>query len=304
MTSSVCVPAAADRDPHALHDLLGHLNAARFTPRLSGDGPLLSINDETAGRAHETHFIEAERAAVARTAAAAPTTADEFVAWFNALQTDGPGQDDALFPWLAQHAPMPAMRWFLYQELAGEAGFDDLVALTQLRLPKQAKLELARNYWDEMGRGQPRAMHGPMLDALAEFLDLHRDSPRAVWQSLAVANLMSGLAANRHYAYQSLGALGVVELTAPQRCVHINAGLKRLGVPARARQYYALHATLDVMHAATWVREVLAPLVADNRAVAHLLAEGALMRLHAGARCFVAYRRVLQQSVRGGVHAA
>ena len=45
------------------------------------------------------------------------------------------------------------MRWFLTQEAAGEAGFDDLVAMTQVKLPARAKLELARNYWDEMGRG-------------------------------------------------------------------------------------------------------------------------------------------------------
>ena len=51
------------------------------------------------------------------------------------------------------------------QEAAGEAGFDDLVAMTQVKLPTRAKLELARNYWDEMGRGNPKGMHGPMLVA-------------------------------------------------------------------------------------------------------------------------------------------
>ncbi len=41
----------------------------------------------------------------------------------------------------------------------------------------------------------------------------------------------------------------------------MNLGLKRLGVHAGVRQYYALHATLDIKHSATWNREVLAPLV-------------------------------------------
>ena len=50
---------------------------------------------------------------------------------------------------------MDQMRWFLTQEVAGEAGFDDLAALTQVKMPQQAKLEIARNYWDEMGRGNP-----------------------------------------------------------------------------------------------------------------------------------------------------
>ena len=86
--------------------------------------------------------------------------------WFEDLENTGPGQRDPLFPWLAAHATLVQMRWFLRQEIGGEAGFDDLVALAQLRLPDRAKLELARNYWDEMGRGDARGMHGPMLARL------------------------------------------------------------------------------------------------------------------------------------------
>jgi hypothetical protein len=90
-----------------------------------------------------------------------------------------------------------------------------------------------------------------------------------------------------------VGALGVIELTAPGRSALVNAGLKRLGVPAAARRYFALHATLDVKHSEAWNREVLAPLVDRDPRVAQALAEGALMRLHAGARCFTRYRREL-----------
>ena len=51
--------------------------------------------------------------------------------------------------------------------------------MTQVKLPTTpAKLELARNYWDEMGRGNVKGMHGPMLDTLVETLAVepqHRD---------------------------------------------------------------------------------------------------------------------------------
>ena len=40
-----------------------------------------------------------------------------------------------------------------------------------------------------------------------------------VWEALALGNMMIGLAANRYYAYQAIGALGVIELTAPGRAV-------------------------------------------------------------------------------------
>ena len=206
------------------------------------------------------------------------------------MRENGPGQGDRLFPWLATEATLTQIRWFLAQEVAGEAGFDDLTALTLLRMPARPKLELARNFWDEMGRGNPRGMHGPMLDELARYLRLDEMRPPIVWQSLALANTMAGLAARRCTAYQSIGALGVVELTAPGRAAQVAAGLKRLGVPARYRHYFDLHAVLDVKHSAAWNEEVIAPLAALGPAVAMAMAEGALMRLACGAACFARYR--------------
>ena len=100
-----------------------------------------------------------------------------------------------------------------------------------------------------------------------------------VWEARALANLMVGLAANRRYAFHAIGALGVIELTAPGRSADVNAGLRRCGVPARARQYYALHATLDLKHSEAWNREILCSLVEARPDVAPYIAEGALARL-------------------------
>jgi hypothetical protein len=241
----------------------------------------------------EGGFVEQARRAVVSAAACVPRDPDAFVDWFEGLKSDGPGQNDPLFPWLSDVAPLAAMRWFLRQEVAGEAGFDDLVALTQIKLPTRPKLELARNYWDEMGQGHAGGMHGPMLENLARALDLEGDPDGVVWESLALGNLMIALAANRRYTYQSVGALGVIELTAPGRAVCVNQGLKRLGVGGDARKYFALHATLDVKHSEAWNREVLRPLVAADPEVAPAIAEGALLRLNAGARCFERYRQEL-----------
>jgi len=251
------------------------------------------LEEELALRAMEIDWIEEERARVAPTAKRAPGDAAQFIRWFEALRDNGPGQNDPLFPWLAERATLHQLRWFLRQEVAGEAGFEDLVALTQLRLPDRPKLELARNYWDEMGRGHAGGMHGPMLSRLAQDLDLAALPDDIVWESRALGNMLCGLAANRRYTYQAIGALGAVELTAPGRAEKVNAGLKRLGIKAGTRQYYALHATLDVKHSEAWNREVLRPLVEDNPDVAPLIAEGALLRLEAGARCFERYREEL-----------
>jgi hypothetical protein len=252
------------------------------------------LEEDHALHLREVAWVEQERASVRERAAEAPAEPEAFVAWFEALKHAGPGQDDRLFAWLADRATKPALRWFIEQEVAGEAGFDDLAALTQVKLPTGPKLEVARNYWDEMGRGREGGMHGPMLDHLARCVEARVAIDTTVWESLALGNLLVALATNRRYALQSLGALGAVELTAPTRAPSVVEGLKRVGYTLDAYRYFALHAVLDVKHSSDWNREVLAPLVEADPRNAFALAEGALLRLQAGARCFERYRQVLE----------
>jgi hypothetical protein len=286
--SSLALEFHRHRADEQLQRQLSRLNEARLRPSL-GAAPL-TLAEEMDLRRVEAAFLTRERGDIASRAATAPSDAAAFIAWFEDLRETGPGQHDPLFRWLAEEATREQMAWFLSQEVAGEAGFDDLVALTQVKLPERAKLELARNYWDEMGRGTAAGMHGPMLDRLATNLHLRERREPIVWEAIAVGNLLIGLAANRTYAYHSIGALGVVELTAPGRAACVNEGLQRLGVDKETRRYYALHATLDIRHSASWNTEVIEPLVRDNPLVAIAIAEGALMRLNAGARSFARYR--------------
>ena len=121
----------------SLQQRLLRLNEARLRPRTDA---ALSLEQEMELRHLELAFLEKERAAVTARAAAAPRDAGGFIRWFEALRETGPGQNDPLFPWLATEATVEQLAWFLAQEVAGEAGFDDLVALTQLKLPTRAKL--------------------------------------------------------------------------------------------------------------------------------------------------------------------
>jgi hypothetical protein len=275
---------------HRFHSTLTRFNSLRLAPGYIHDDWIKDIQVEAEMRAREGAFIEQEREAVQEAAQQAPQHAKAFVQWFESLNTYGPGQGDPLFPWLASEASLQQMRWFLAQEAAGEAGFDDLVAMTQVKLPPRAKLEMARNYWDEMGCGNERAMHSLLLAAVVDELKLAPVAQHTAWQALALSNLMVGLATNRRYAYQAIGALGVIEMTAPSRVAHISEGLKRLQIPVHARRYFQIHTTLDVRHSIKWNDEILHTLVQANPRTAQPIAEGALMRLKAGARCFQCYR--------------
>jgi len=248
---------------------------------LESDGQMLRLEGE---------FLEALRAEVREQAALAPTDPEGFVRWFENLQNVGPGQNDPLFPWLAERATLQQLRWFFEQEAAGEAGFDDLVAMTQIKLPVSAKLELARNYWDEMGRGNAKGMHGPMLETLGRALEVTPRIETTVWESLALANAMTAMATARRFAWHSVGALGVIELTAPGRAALVAKGLKRVGISPKMRHYFDLHAVLDVKHSEAWNREAIYPLVEEYPRRATAMAEGALMRLTCGKRCFDRYR--------------
>jgi hypothetical protein len=272
---------------------LARWNHVRLSPALpTADWSRLLDEDHRMQRL-EGAFVEELRVEVAARAAAAPQDVDGFVAWFEDLKATGPGQDDPLFPWLANEAGVEDFRYFLGQEAAGEAGFEDLTALVQVKVPAAAKMELANNYWDEMGRGNPKGMHGPMLDGVVDALGLHTEIEETVWESLALANAMTAMATNRRYAWHAIGALGVIELTAPDRSRATADGLRRLGFGKEVSRYFDLHAVLDVKHSEDWNAKVIAPLVAEDPRRAAAMAEGALIRLTAGARCFERYRTVL-----------
>jgi Iron-containing redox enzyme len=288
-------------DPHIFQLELARFNQARLAVGIPPGDAAQWQNDlhlELAMRLAEGHYLEGLRTEISPYLPAADLLADsaDFANWFESLQETGPGQQHGLFDWLAQQANMLQMRWFLTQEAAGEAGFEDLVALAQIKLPVQAKLECARNFWDEMGHGRASAMHGPMLERMVSELDLQPKLESTVWESLALANTMIGLASTRRYAYHAIGALGVIELTAPERVTKISAGMRRLGMEGRVCAYYDLHGALDVSHARAWISEVIRPLVQADPNCAQYIAEGALMRLRCGEKCYQRYDELLRRT--------
>lgn len=285
---------AKEIDDFALQQrLLSQFNRSRLVPGLGvppTDGTLMH---ERAMLSLENAFVSRARSLIAPLIGEVPDEPVAFISWFENLKESGPGQGDPLFPYMAEQGTFEQMRWFLAQEVAGEAGFDDLVAMTQVKMPTRPKLEMARNYWDEMGRGDPKGMHGPMLDRLAEGLNIHPTIETTVPEALALGNMMMALASNRSLAFHSVGALGVIEMTAPGRAAYVTQGLNRLGVPKKQSHYFALHSVLDIKHSEAWNLEVLEPLVREDGRRAKAIAEGAVLRLWCGEQCFKRYRQEL-----------
>jgi hypothetical protein len=163
-----------------------------------------------------------------------------------------------VYEWLAEEATLEQTVEYLSVEGGPDGGFDDLVAACQIGIDGVAKLELAQNYWDEMGNGRLERVHTELHRKLARALRL-RAIPRheLPLEALERAALGAVLATNRWLQPEMIGALGLIELQAGPRCRKVVRGLERLGCGWDAIDFYAEHAQADPRHGKDWVDKVV-----------------------------------------------
>ena len=164
---------------------------------------------------------------------------------------------------LADEADWEPMLRFLALEGGPDDIFDDLVASCQVGLPfGSAKMELARNYWDEMGNGQLDHVHRVLYQRFVEAVSLPRvhrhEQPTEALERSALLGLV---AVNRVLQPEMIGALGMIELEAGPHCRYVDQGLGRLGASDDARAFYRMHAVVDPLHGAGWLDNAVTPLV-------------------------------------------
>jgi hypothetical protein len=166
----------------------------------------------------------------------------------------------AVYRWIARTATWPQIVTFLALEGGPDAGFDDLVATCQVGLSGSAKMELATNYWDEMGNGDLDAVHTTLHDRLVAAIDMPRipltEQPVSALARTALGGL---LATNRWLQPEMLGALGLIELQAGPRCRLVLQGFDRTGAPSAAYPFYEIHADVDPRHGKDWLEKAIIP---------------------------------------------
>jgi hypothetical protein len=213
---------------------------------------------------------------------ALPSDPDEFASWFRATAFAHPLYEHELYSFLSTEATRAQLEWFFQMECAGEAAFDDLVAMGQVGTRGRVKMEMASNYWDEMGKGREHAVHTHLFHKLIEGLSLEpplaSDLP---WQVLAGVNVMLWSCIPRRNAFRAQGTLGAVELLAPQRCTRVVHGALRVGIKKKAVVYYSAHAIIDIGHAEGWLENVVKPQVSLYPPSRIGIAEGLIARADA-----------------------
>jgi hypothetical protein len=191
------------------------------------------------------------------------------------------------YEWVAREASWPEVVRFLALEGGPDGGFDDLVAACQVGLTGEPKVELARNYWDELGNGSAQRVHTTLHDRLVAAVDMPRvaveDQPTEALERAA----LGGLFATNHWLQpEMLGALGLIELQAGPRCRKVLQAFDRLGAPADAYPFYAEHAEVDPRHGKDWLDNAIVPAVEAHPDWASRILRGALWRSRVNAAFF------------------
>jgi hypothetical protein len=195
----------------------------------------------------------------------------------------------AAYAWLANDATWPEAVRFLALEGGPDGGFDDLVALCQVGLSGEPKLELARNYWDELGNGALTAVHTVLHERLVGAIGMPRvpldEQPVEALERAALGGLFG---ANHWLQPEMLGALGLTELQAGPRCRKVLQAFDRLGAPAEAYPFYVEHAEVDPRHGKDWMDNAVVPAVEAHPCWAGRILRGALWRSRVNAAFFTA----------------
>ncbi|MDG4807551.1 iron-containing redox enzyme family protein [Micromonospora sp. WMMD1120] len=216
-----------------------------------------------------------------------PVNGNQYLTWLKRLIAQHPARNHELYEtYLSDEASVEDFRFYLAQETSLDPRFDDILALMQVGTAGPEKMEIASNYWDEMGGGRPEDVHTLLF---ARSLDVVGVDDAYVRDNLLLdarisSNLSSCLALGRRHYYRAVGYFGVTEYLVPQRFKPFIAGWRRLGLPERGLAYHELHVRIDAVHAAGWFHNVVAPLVSANPRAGREIAAGALIRLNSSAR--------------------
>lgn len=177
------------------------------------------------------------------------------------------------------------LRNYVIQESVVDGRFDDLLAMMQVGTSGDAKMEIAENFWDEMGNGDPSQVHTHLFNQIFRVFDI---PAQELERSLTANALLSGnlavlLCRYRRLYPEAVGFLGMTEWLAPERFVHVVHAWERLGLPDPGIVYHKLHITIDSRHAAGWFHNVVVPAATSER-MRRAIARGALWRLNSSAR--------------------
>ncbi|MBO9497668.1 iron-containing redox enzyme family protein, partial [Thalassotalea sp. G20_0] len=93
-----------------------------------------------------------------------PKNGAEYVKWLQRLISQHPSSVHSVYnEYLSNHAGPDELAYYFAQETTLDPRFDDILALMQIGNQVDVKLEIAQNYWDEMGNGNLHEVHSRLF---------------------------------------------------------------------------------------------------------------------------------------------
>lgn len=210
-----------------------------------------------------------------------------YTEWLKALIDAHPASHHDFYErFMAKEAGRSALRYYIAQESTLDPRFDDILALMQIGAPDKVKMEIATNYWDEMGNGIPSRVHTQLFSGAKKALDLTYPSSDVALslEALICGNISSALALHRRYFYRAVGYFAAVEYLVPGRFKHVIKAWQRAGLPDIGIIYHQLHIGVDVFHAEGWFDNAITPLVEQDEESQNEITTGTMLRLNSSKR--------------------
>lgn len=198
--------------------------------------------------------------------------------------------------YLNEQADAEDIKFYLAQETNLDPRFDDILALLQIGTAPQTKMDIAKNYWDEMGNGCTESMHTSLFNTTLKTLNIDKEyiTRNMMQDALVSGNISSSLATNKRHHYKAIGYFGVTEYTTPLRFKHVVKAWRRNNLPDSGIAYHELHIKIDALHGNSWFNNVIAPTVQENPTLGKEIAIGAFIRLNSSQRYLSAMHYYLQ----------
>ena len=218
--------------------------------------------------------------------AGSPDDPERFVPWLKAIIRNHRVFKHPYWHEFMRNEAQPAdLRHFVIQESSVDARFDDLLALMQVGTDGAAKMEIANNFWDEMGNGDPAQVHTVLFQKIIDHFEITDEelSENLSSDALLGGNLAVLVCRYRHLFYEAVGHLAVAEWLAPDRFSQVLHAWRRLDLPPEGIIYHELHIGIDAHHASGWFANVVKPL-ANDPVARRAVARGALWRADSSAR--------------------
>lgn len=219
-----------------------------------------------------------------------PTSKEEFLSWY--LMCEKKINEDIRFfvDYMRHEATAEQVAYYICMEEMVDGSFDDLMAITQLGMPMNCKMVAAENYWDEMGNGDFALVHTTMFKTSSNYMRQliagKIELNLSPIECLMNGNILLMWAVRREFNVRLIGAMGLVEGSAPVRFGATTAAMERLNLPQDVVAYHKAHISIDTRHSAAWFEGVLEHYSEGGEDIIRELAIGVMVRYNVAIRYY------------------